>query len=395
MARIILYKGQSQYGALRMHIDRLAKAFENIGHTSIIIDFENPNALNELEKELKIGCNFIFAFNSVAAESKVGNELLCNVLNVPYIAAMVDHPIYHMNPRLDANIKKFIVTCLDRKHLDFLSEQYDKNHFITKSFMVPGGSESKFSKKESFEEFEKNREINMLFTGSFRGVPKKEWENYENKTLVNLMNDVCDYVLSNDYILVEEAFEYVIKQKNIEFSSEQKNKIKLYVMQILKGYVASYKRYTCLETLAKEGLPIDIYGANWEEWSGKYKNIKYHEVGTVENTLDILTKTKLCLNINNSFVAGGHERVFNSMINGAPVITDKSLFYNEKFIEGEDILTYSWTELDTLPEKVHKYLNDTRSLWNISQKARKKVYENYTWEHKAKQIIELYELSML
>lgn len=395
MLRIILYKGKSQYGALRMHVDRLAEAFKNIGHTPLVIDFEMPSALNELERELNIGCNFVFAFNCMGADIKVGNELLCNKLNVPYVAALVDHPVYHMNSRLDTAINKFIVTCLDHKHLDFLSEQYDKNHFIIKSFMTPGGSESKLSREETIEEFESNREKKLLFTGSFRGIPKKEWENYQNITLVNLMNDICDHVLANEYILVEEAFEYVIKQKNIEFSSEQKNKIKLYVMQVLKDYIASYKRYICLETLAKEDVPIDIYGVGWEEWSAKYKNIKYYEVGTVENTLDILTKTRLCLNINNSFVAGGHERVFNSMINGAPVITDKSLFYNNEFEECKDILTYSWGSLGELSQKVHKYLDDAEALWNISKNARRKAKEKYTWENKAKQIIELYDLSVL
>ncbi|WP_459478689.1 glycosyltransferase family protein [Clostridium saccharoperbutylacetonicum] len=394
MARIILYKGQSQYGALRIHIDRLAQAFENIGNESVVIDFDESGAYMKLEKELNVGCNFLFSFNCIAADLKMEEESIYNVLNVPYIAAMVDHPIYHM-PRLDNNIKKFVVTCLDHKHLNFLSEQYDENHFVIKSFLIPGGSESKLSKEESLDQFESNRNINMLFTGSFRGIPKKEWEEYENRTLANMMNDICDHVLTNEYVLVEDAFEYVVKQRSIEFSHDQKNRIKLHIMSVMKDYIASYKRYICLETLAKEGIHIDIYGIGFEEWAKRYKNIKYYEAGTVENTLDLLTKTKLCLNINNSFVAGGHERVFNSMINGAPVITDKSLFYDKEFEEGKDIITYSWTDLSRLPEKVNNYLNNTEALWNISKNARKKVQENYTWEHKARQIIELFELSMM
>lgn len=395
MYRVILYKGLSQYGALRTHIDKLAQGFENIGHTPIIIDFDEQNAIDKLEKELNVGCNFVFSFNCVASELKVGDRSLYDLVNIPYIGALVDHPIYQMQTRLDNKLNKFIVTCLDKKHLKFLSEQYDENHFLVKSFMTPGGSKSPLSKDEELEEFESNRNIKLLFTGTFRGIPKKEWESYESKTLANIIDDMCDYVLANDYVLAEEAFEYVMEQRNIEFSYEQRNKMKLFIMRVLKGYIASYKRYICLETLAKEGIPIDIYGLGWDEWALKYKNVKYHEVGTVENTLDILTKTRLCLNINNNFVAGGHERVFNSMINGAPVITDRSLFYDKAFEEGKDILTYSWTDLSKLPEKVHKYLNDTEALWNISQNARRKVQENYTWEHKAKQLIELYELSIL
>lgn len=81
------------------------------------------------------------------------------------------------------------------------------------------------------------------------------------------------------------------------------------------------------------------------------------------------------------------------MINGAPVISDKSLFYNEEFEEGKEIITYSWTKLDELPGQVNDYLKDNEKLWEISRNARKKVLERFTWEHKAEQIIELYELS--
>ncbi|AQR96968.1 glycosyltransferase [Clostridium saccharoperbutylacetonicum] len=394
MARIILYKGQSQYGALGMHIDKLAQAFQNIGHMPIIIDFDKPTALNDLERELKIGCNFIFAINGVLSEFKIGEEFLCNILDVPYITLLVDHPIYH-TARLDCDINKFIVTCLDYKHLDFLTEMYDKNHFMIKSFLVPGGSKSKLSREEDFEEFESNRNINLLFTGSFRGIPQREWEVNKNRTVANLMNDICDQVLANDYYLVEDAFEYVIKQRNLEFALEKRNNIKKYMVSTLTDYMASYKRYVCLETLVKEGVSIDLYGVGWSEWADNYKNIRYYGVGSVDDTLDLLTKTKLCLNINNGFAAGGHERVFNAMINGAPVISDKSLFYDKEFEEGKDIITYSWTDLSRLPEKVNNYLNNTEALWNISINARKKVQEKYTWEHKARQIIELFELSMM
>lgn len=392
--RIILYKGSSQYGALRMHIDRLAQAFENIGHEAVVIDFEQEDAFAKLEKELNIGYNFVFAFNAILADLKIEEELFYNLADITYITALVDHPVYHMNSRLDCNINKFIVTCLDKKHLDFLREQYDGNHFLAKSFLVPGGSKSVLCKEESLEEFQTNRDINMLFTGSFRGIPRRSWSDYENHSFARFMDDVCDYVLANDYVLVEEAFEHVLKDKNIELSSKQWNAKRLFIMQNMKSYIASYKRYLCMETLAKAGIPIDIYGVGWDDWAHKYQNINYHEVGTVENTLDLLTKTKLCLNINNSFVAGGHERVFNAMINGAAVVSDKSLFYNQEFEEGKDIISYSFTKLDELPNQIHNYLNDTQKLWNIAKNAQKKVNEKFTWEHKARQIIELYELSL-
>ncbi len=303
----------------------------------------------------------------------------------------MDHPIYHMANRLDTNLSKFIVTSLDYKHLNFLKEQYDKNHFLTTSFFVPGGSESTLFIEESIEEFDLNRNVPLLFTGSNRGIPEKSWKVYQDKFTIQFMDDIYEYTMSDDYILVEDAFEYILREKNIELPKDKRNAIKLDVMIMIQEYIAAQKRYSCLEALARNEIPIEIYGSGWDDWSAKYPSIKYYDVGTVEKTLDILTKTKLCLNINNSFVAGGHERVFNAMINGAAVISDKSLFYDENFVEGKEILTYSWNHLDSMVQMVQKALDNPYELWEISRNARKKVKEKFTWEHKAKEIIELYQ----
>lgn len=393
MARILLYKGQSQYGALRAHVDNLSKAFESLGHISVVIDFEEKDALKKLEKELNL-CNFVVSFNGILSELSIDNKSAYNILNLPYITLMLDHPIYHLS-RLDNKIDKFVVGCLDNNHLKFLNDYYGKNHFFSTYFMTPGGSKSSLYKEEDLDQFLHNRYIKILFTGSFRGDSQTPWRSYENKSLVKLIDDCYEFMLANEYASPDEAFDFVLKDRKLNLNDEHKNKIKVFIIETLLGHFAAHKRYICLETLAKSGIEVDVYGVGWEEWASNYKNIKYRGNGTVKDTFDILNNTLLCLNINNNFTAGAHERVFNAMINGAPVITDNSLYYNNNFEDGKDILTYSWNKLGDLPDKINEYLSSPQKLWQISKNARRNVLANHTWEDRAKQIIEIYELMIL
>lgn len=390
--RVILYKGQSQYGALRTHVDQLAKAFKLVGHTSIVIDLLKNDAIEQLQKELNIGCNFVISFNGIGIDLKVGKKSVYDIVNIPFMAILVDHPLYHIS-RLDTKINKLVITCLDYKHLDFLTYFYEENHFKVKTFLLPGGNVGVSPNNKTLEEFLEKRKIPLLFTGSFRGIPRKLWRENENLTLTEIIDDICEYFLSEEYVSVEEAFDHVLREKKIYLSLEQEAKIKLYIIQQVLTYAQSYRRYQCLETIAKAGIPIEIYGSGWEEWASNWSSVKYNELGTVKNTLELLSKTRLCLNVNNNFVSGGHERVFNSMINGAPVITDRSLYYNEEFVEGKDIITYSWNNLDQIADKINDYLEKPELLWRIAQNGREKMLERHTWVHRAKEIIDLYNLS--
>lgn len=393
MKKMILYKGQSQYGALRVHIDQLANALESLGYEPIVIDLLDADAITKTEKALTEGCLFAFSFNGMGIDLKVEERSVYDIVNIPYIAALVDHPHYHIG-RLNTKMNNLVVTCLDRSHLKFLSYYFEPNHIKVKSFLLPGGNIKEKSSVEDIDIFLKDRNIPLLFTGTFRGIPQKTWNNTPI-TLEKILDDVCDYTLSKDYISIEEAFEYVLKQRNLELGEEHEKKIKLYCLQKVGRYVEGYRRFKCIETLGKAGIPVEIYGNGWEELASKWKSLKYSSPGTVNETLGLLRKSRICLNTNNNFVDGGHERVFNAMINGAAVITDSSLYYNEEFSDEENILMYSWSKLEELPEKILKINTQPEKLWHIAKAGKDKVDKKHTWISRAKEIINLVELARL
>lgn len=393
MKKMILYKGQSQYGALRIHIDQLADAFKILGYEPIVIDLLESDAITKIEKVLTEGCLFAFSFNGMGIDLKVGEESVYDIVNIPYIAALVDHPHYHIS-RLNTKMNNLIVTCLDRSHLRFLSYYFEPNHMKVKAFLLPGGNIKEKLFDEDIDTFLKDRNIPLLFTGTFRGVPQKTWNNIPI-TLEKILDDVCDYTLSKDYIPTEKAFDYVLKQRNLEFGEDHEKRIRVYCLQTVGRYIEGYRRFKCIETLGNAGIPIEIYGNGWEALASKWKSLKYYNPGTVNETLGLLRKSRICLNTNNNFVDGGHERVFNAMINGTVVITDSSLYYNEEFTDEENILMYSWSNLEELPEKILRINRQPEKLWQIAKAGKNKADKKHTWINRAKEIIKLVELAQL
>jgi glycosyltransferase involved in cell wall biosynthesis len=388
MARVVLYKGQSNYGALRIHIDQLANAFRILGHEVHVIDLLSENAMQQLSRVFQSRCDLVFSFNGMGIDLSVNEQSLYDVADVPFIAALVDHPHYHIE-RLRTKMSKLIVTCLDRSHLSFLSSYFEPDHFNQTAFLLPGGNMAPKMVETKIEKFLEKRTIPVLFTGSFRGVPVRQWAEFP-KAVASILDDIAEYTLAHDYMPLEEALTYVLQQRNITPGKQVERKLGE-VMHLVNFYVHSIRRYACLEILAQAGIPVQIYGQGWDEFMPKWKSFTFHDEGTVKDTLNILHQTQICLNTNTHFVDGGHERVFNAMINGAVVMTDESKYYNEEFIDEKDILMYKWTKLDELPEKIMHFLEQPEKLWEIAREAKKKAEKRHTWIERARRILELAE----
>lgn len=390
MARVVLFKGQSNYGALRVHIDQLAGALRQLGHDAVVIDLLAYNAIHLLNQTIKRQCDLFFAFNGIGCDIGSDNQLLYNALDVPFMAALVDHPNCHIS-RLDTKLKHYLVTCLDRSHIKFLDSRYGSDHLAFKSFLVPGGNvSSNYQVETTYDEFIEKRTIPILFTGSFHGEAKRGWLDFP-KSIVNLLDQVAEYTLVHDMMPLEDSLDYILSVSNIGISSKVKKKLDMLMHQV-QHFVHHTRRFKFVKTLGEAGVPVAVYGQGWEPWLDKWTSFTLYEEGKVEDTLDNLHKAKICLNTNTHFVNGGHERVFNAMINGATIFTDQSKYYNEIFVDDEEIITYTWSKLDEVPEKLFSLIENPEKIYKISQAAKRKVDKDHTWKNRAEQIIDMLEL---
>lgn len=61
------------------------------------------------------------------------------------------------------------------------------------------------------------------------------------------------------------------------------------------------------------------------------------------------------MNVMPWFKDGAHDRVFNSMLNGAVCFTDWSRYLTENLRDGEDIFFYELDALECLPDMVQEF----------------------------------------
>ena len=231
------------------------------------------------------------------------------------------------------------------------------------------------------------RDIPVIFTGSFRGQPHRRWSEYP-KAIRDILDDVSEYILSEDHVPIEKAVDYVLDRKTLNLSSAFRLKFDQ-ILHYVQFYIHDTRRFQFMKTLGEAGVPVEIYGQGWEEWVQTWKSFTLRAEGTVEETLGLMQRARICLNTNTHFVNGGHERVFSAMGNGAAVVTDSSLYYKEEFIEDNELVMYSWTKLDDAPHKIMNLLNHPEQNWKIACAGRSKVLKKHSWASRVEQFLEL------
>lgn len=81
----------------------------------------------------------------------------------------------------------------------------------------------------------------------------------------------------------------------------------------------------------------------------------------------MISRSKISVNVMPWFKQGAHDRVFNSMLNGAVCVTDTSGYLKDNFIDGENIIFYNLENIDAAADKIKRLLTNHDD-WNILQK---------------------------
>ena len=107
------------------------------------------------------------------------------------------------------------------------------------------------------------------------------------------------------------------------------------------------------------------------------------------NTVEVMCNTKVSLNSIPSFKAGGHERIFTAMLNGALCVTDSNEWLEMQFQDGEEIVYYSNDRMQSVASAIIYYLEDEEEAMRITENAYRMAKEKYTWEVRAKELLSI------
>ncbi|MDB5467975.1 MAG: hypothetical protein JWQ46_2737 [Phenylobacterium sp.] len=382
--RFALYKGQSQYGSLRLHVDQLAAALIGLGHETQIIDLMAPDAQAELGRALTDPPDCFFGFSGVGSDVQIEQVSAYDRLGSVYASLYVDHPVHHQQ-RLATPIRKNVAFFLDRSHVQLMTAWPKGRGFAHLGFLPPGANELTEPVDLSDEAFAR-RDIPILFTGSYRGPPQAPWRAWEESPAKTIVEEVAGRMAADARLPILDALKAVLTQLGSELTPQLLSDV-LPLLQAPQFFAEAYHRDALLQTLGRADVPLQIYGAGWEPLMARYPSFQYGGVGSFEETLHLLRRARVVLNINNGFVAGGHERVFTAMCAGAAVFSDNTKYYADTFKEGREISTFAWPKMAEAPDLLGALVADEARLAGIARAGARKAQGEHRWSERAGRLV--------
>lgn len=381
MKRIVMVIGGVE--TLEYFSYQMGKTFVEMGYLVFYYDLKNEmQSARTLRKFIRVGETALVTFNFEGLEKepgvyKEGIGYIWDEYQIPCYNIVVDHPYYY-HGRLADLPKRYHHISIDRYQEQYFKEFYPEFHH--EGFLPLAGT-AETSEVAS-------RLMDIVMTGNY--TPPSFCEkhiNAINEEYAAFYRGIIKDLIENPNQTVEEA-ELRHCEREMGKTPYDEIRIAMHRMIFIDLYVRNYWRGEVVKTLVDAGLVVDVFGKGWDELvCEKPKNLRIHPQITSKECLEQLKQAKISLNVMPWFKDGAHDRVFNSILNGAVCVSDKSKYLCEELEEGEGVCYYDLTDLSSLPQNMQELLHDDHKMQEILEKGVAKVQKYHTWDARAKQII--------
>lgn len=367
--------------------EQIGKTFEKLGYD--VFYFDQCAQYDSLSRllwfaEPKVTAAISFNFDGCSGEDYLIDSKGINFFearDIPLINIVVDHPFYY-HKFLPYLPKDYMQISIDREH-----EEYVKRFLpeIRRGPFLPLAGTSLWT-KETLPTWDE-RPIDIVFTGNYS--PPSDLNHVldrVNEEYSQFYREIIQDFIEHPHLGMHQG---IIRHllEEVEDIDERGLREAMPNMIMIDLYVRHYFRGEVVKTLADAGLKVHCFGAGWERLECRHpENIVNGNVLESLGCLQQISKAKVSLNVMPWFKDGAHDRVFNSMLNGAVCVTDWSKYMTEILEDEKDVIFYELDDLPALPDKIRALLAD-RSHWEeMQQNAYHTASAAHTWAHRAQYI---------
>lgn len=390
MKKIMLFEGDIEtqgYFSIQ-----LAEAFEKMGHQIFIFDLSKAWDSTEkffrfFEKGNTVLVNF--NFHGMSGEEIFLDEndrMMWDALQIPSYNIVVDHPMYYHH-FLEKVPKAYHQISIDRNH-----EKYMQRFFPTIQrgpFLPLAGTQLYPNKPYTPAKY---RRYDVTMVGNY--TPPEHFDKYITRIdeeYTAFYHGMIDDLLAHPMRTVEDVAEEHIRQEIPEVTEDEIKKV-MSKLTFIDLYVRFMTRGEAVAALADAGIKVHVFGSGWEKLACKKpENIIDGSSLDSAGCLKKLCQSKISLNVMPWFRDGAHDRVFNSMLNGALCLTDSSVYLDETLRDGIDCKLYSTADIGALPDMVYELLATEDKLQDMIDRGYETAKEAHTWEHRARILHDLIE----
>lgn len=405
MKRIVMFEGGVETLAYFAH--RMAEQFECMGYLVFFYDLQDEErSAKKLRKFIRPRETALVTFNFQGLEKeagvyRAGIGYIWDDYGIPCYNIAADHP-YFYDDRLRELPQDYHHISIDRRQQAYFKEfypEYREAGFLplagtelatAVTAAASGGTELAAATTAAAAS---GKRYDVILTGNYTKLSFFEpYINWINDEYAAFYRGIIDDLLAHPAQTVEEA---ALAHCEREMGKEPNDELRiaLHKMIFIDLYVRNYWRGLAVRTLVNAGITVHVVGKGWEELEDVTNpgNLIVHPQTDSLTCLRMLSEAKVSLNVMPWFKDGAHDRVFNSILNGAVCVTDTSKYLCEELSEGEGVCYFTLEEIGRLPEIVRELLADEARLRETLERGKKKVREKHTWAKRAETLAEWIE----
>lgn len=371
---------------------QIAEAMKALGHETFIYDLSKPWESTEkffrfFEKGNTALINF--NFHGMSGEPYFLDEndtLMWEALDIPSYNIVVDHPMYYHH-FLDKVPTNYHHISIDKNH-----EAYVRRFFpeIENGPFLPLAGTKLYPRKSNVPIVCRKYDVTMVGNYCVPFTFDKYITRIDDEYTA-FYHGMIDDLLTHPEKTVEEVAEAHLLTELAEVPEEELKKA-MAALTFIDLYVRYSFRGRAVQELADAGIKVHVFGDGWERLECRHpENLIMMNGLNSEGCLKKLCQTKISLNVMPWFKNGAHDRIFNSMLNGAVCLTDSSIYLDEILHDGRDCRLYSLAEMECLPEIAEELLSDPDRMQEIADGGCELAQAGHTWAHRAETLHNLIE----
>lgn len=388
----LIIKGDAIYNVLRAAADEMKEAFVRWGYLPVELDLaqydlSRKEDADRLRAVLFQPYAFIFSFQALMTNLRIGERSILEYLQAPFICWLVDHPLFHTDRLQEiGGAENVLVMAIDGRHISYIQNFHP---YIRNMAHVPlAGFEAAHRPLE--------KDIDVFLSGTYRqpAMTMKEIEDFPAAYRTVMLGAVT-LMLADELLTVEDAFCKYFEKIGFSYTADD-----IVVMHDILGwvdiYVRDYYRDKGIRELIEAGIYVTVVGKGWDimelpEGKEEYLIILKDGPMDITETIETTARAKVCLNLMSSYRFGMHERIPTAMLNRAVCVTMHSEYLAEQFEEDKEIVFYPLREDGRLAEKVRYLLENESHREEIARRAYEKAKQDHTWECRARDIRDVVE----
>lgn len=368
-----LYESKKYFSA------KLAEALRRQGFKVSVLDlnFEENLKFFGQPHERRPMPYFFCSFNRTPADAQ--GLFFFDVYKVPNLSILVDPAIYDMNI-----IKSpySIISCVDK----FDCEYVKQNNF-EKVFFFPHAVERELG----FDELQE-RPYDVVFLGSCYDHPglHRVYRHLYPDAVWHAIQDGIEMYQYDSTCTLWQAADWVLNKGHLAAINRD------IIIYYIDNYVRGLDRYELIRSI--KDAQVHVFGATcwrpeavrgWSQALAGQPNVVVHPAIPFKESLEILKRSKICLNSMPFFKNGTHERIFTGLACGCLPVTTENLWVRDNFVENEELVLYQQSNRSHINDKINYYLADETERRRVVMQGHAKVMRDHTWDQRAEQLLQV------